>query len=211
MEVTKEMLNQALAQRIGKETFEKLSQSAVAVVGLGGLGSHIAVMLARSGVGKLFLVDFDTVDITNLNRQAYRISDIGRPKTEALQGILREINPYIEVATAHCKVNEKNAAALFGSYSIVCEAFDVAEEKAMLVNTLLEQCPNTTVISGVGMAGSGSSNDITTKRVMRRLYLCGDGKSDVAQGLGLTAPRVTVCAGHQGNMAVRLILGEEES
>lgn len=65
---------------------EKFSNARVAVAGLGGLGSNIAVMLARSGIGHLLLVDFDTVDVTNLNRQMYMIPHLGRPKAEALAG-----------------------------------------------------------------------------------------------------------------------------
>ena len=209
--VTEEILQEAVAKRIGQKAFERLQQSAVAVAGLGGLGSHIAVMLARSGVGKLFLVDFDTVDISNLNRQVYRINDIGRSKTEAMAEIIGEINPYTVVETLQTRVSTANVGKLFGDYSIVCEAFDVAEEKAMLVNTLLEQCPNTVIISGIGMAGYGSSNEIVTKQSMKRLYLCGDGHSDSGHGPGLTAPRVTLCAAHQGNMALRLIMGETEA
>lgn len=209
--ITKEALEETLAKRIGRNAFDRLHSAAVAVAGLGGLGSHIAIMLARSGIGKLFLVDFDVVDISNLNRQAYRLIDVGKSKTEAMVNLLREVNPYTAVEAVQTRVTAENAKALFEAYPIVCEAFDVAEEKAMLVNTLLEQCPNTVVISGVGMAGYGSGNEIVTKRVMEHLYLCGDGYSDGCNGPGLIAPRVLLCAAHQGNMALRLILGETEA
>lgn len=109
----------------------------MAVAGLGGLGSNIAVMLARSGVGHLFLVDFDVVDVTNLNRQAYSASHIGKPKTEAIKDIIAEINPYLDVEVCCKTVDENNAEELFGSYDIVCEAFDRAENKSMLISFLL--------------------------------------------------------------------------
>ncbi|UWP58061.1 sulfur carrier protein ThiS adenylyltransferase ThiF [Ruminococcus gauvreauii] len=207
---SREELDQAKDQRFSPEVHKKLKDSKVAVAGLGGLGSNIAVMLTRSGIGHLHLVDFDSVDVTNLNRQAYMTSHLGMKKTAALAQILREINPYLRITTRTVYVTGKNAAELFGMYPIVCEAFDRPENKAMLVNTLLETCPRTTVVAGSGMAGYGSSNSIITRRAMSRLYICGDGHSDVNDGIGLMAPRVAVCAGHQANMVIRLILGQKD-
>lgn len=202
---TKQELDSAFDARFPEEFHRAVSGARVAIAGLGGLGSNLAVMLTRCGVGHLFLVDFDRVDITNLNRQAYRIPHLGQYKTDALPSILREINPYLEVETRCVRVSEANAAELFGSYSLVCEAFDRPENKAILVNTLLSKCPHTTIVSGSGMAGYGEANTIQTTRVMRRLYVCGDRTTDVNDGIGLMAPRVAVCAGHQANQVIRLI------
>lgn len=204
--ISKEELDLAFDARFSIEIKEKLSNAYVAVAGLGGLGSNIAVMLARSGVGHLFLVDFDKVDITNLNRQVYRIPHIGQYKTDAIKNILSEINPYLDIKTSCTKVTQENAVKLFGSYPIVCEAFDRPENKAMLTSILLSNCPDTNVITGNGMAGYGSCNDIKTEQKMNRLYVCGDNKSDINDGLGLMAPRVAVCAGHQANKVIQLIL-----
>lgn len=179
------------------------------IAGLGGLGSHIAVMLARTGIGTLHLVDFDVVDLTNLNRQQYFLPQLGQEKTHALCQLLRQINPYLTLLPQTVRVTEENAGELFREDPILCEAFDQPEQKAMLVSTVLEQCPNTTVISGSGMAGYGSANDIHSRKAARRLYLCGVETTDLAPFRGLMAPRVSVCAGHQANLAVRLILGEE--
>lgn len=206
---SKEMLEAAFDERFPQTIKQKLQKARVAIAGLGGLGSNIAVMLARSGVGHLLLVDFDTVDTTNLNRQAYRIPHLGLPKTQALSQILREINPYIDLETRCLRITSENAAAVFGSYPIVCEAFDSAANKAMLVNTLLERCPDTILVSGNGMAGYGDCNAIATRRTMRRLYVCGDAETDIGDGMGLMAPRVAVCAGHQANLVIQLILQEQ--
>ena len=84
-----------LAARHTPPVHEHIRQGAVAIAGLGGLGSHIAVMLARAGIGKLLLVDFDTVEISNLNRQHYTVRHLGMPKTEALAMQLQEINPFV--------------------------------------------------------------------------------------------------------------------
>lgn len=209
--VTREQLEQAMDQRFSKEVYEKFKQARICIAGLGGLGSNIAIMLARSGIGTLKLIDFDVVDITNLNRQAYRIEHIDRPKTEALREIIGEINPYIKIEVIQKKVTEENLAELFTGEQLVCEAFDNPEYKAMLVNYLLEQQPETIVVSGSGMAGVGSSNQICTRQKMKRLYVCGDEESDAYAGMGLLSPRVSICAGHQANMLLRLILGEKES
>lgn len=109
---------------------EKFSNARVAVAGLGGLGSNIAVMLARSGIGHLLLVDFDTVDVTNLNRQMYMIPHLGRPKAEALPDILCQINPYLEYESVCVKVTPENVKQLFEMYPIVCEAFDKPDQKS---------------------------------------------------------------------------------
>ena len=209
--VTREQLEQAMDQRFSKEVYEKFKQARICIAGLGGLCSNIAIMLARSGIGTLKLIDFDVVDITNLNRQAYRIEHIDRPKTEALREIIGEINPYIKIEVIQKKVTEENLAELFTGEQLVCEAFDNPEYKAMLVNYLLEQQPETIVVSGSGMAGVGSSNRICTRQKMKRLYVCGDEESDAYAGMGLLSPRVSICAGHQANMLLRLILGEKES
>ena len=178
----------------------------MAVAGLGGLGSNIAVMLARSGIGHLFLVDFDVVDVTNLNRQMYFISHLGLPKTEALPQILYQINPYLICESMRIKVTPENVRELFKEYPIVCEAFDKPDQKAMLVRELLMQCPETIVVSGNGMAGYGDTNDICTSQKMRRLYVCGDQKTDVGGGIGLMAPRVAACAAHEANKVIQLIM-----
>lgn len=208
---TEEEYAQALIERHTRPVYEKLRSARVAIAGLGGLGSNIAVSLTRAGVGELLLVDFDRVEISNLNRQQYDIGDLGRLKTEALRERLLKINPYVTVKTRTTRIDSANVAEIFGSYNIVCEALDKATAKAMLINALLTQCPQTHIISGSGMAGYHSANTITTRRVFERLYLSGDGVTDMAKANGLMAPRVAVCANHEANMALRLILGATDT
>lgn len=206
---TEEDFKKALIERHTYPVYEKLHNASIAIAGLGGLGSNIAVSLTRAGIGKLFLVDFDKVDMSNLNRQQYLVSDLGRNKTEALKERLLKINPYTQIDILTTRVTEENAAEIFKDYPIVCEAFDRAENKAMLINTLLSETDKT-IVAGSGMAGYLSSNMITTKKVMDRLYLCGDRVTDSAAVNGLMAPRVAICANHEANMILRLILGETE-
>ena len=197
----------ALEERHGKELQSAIGKASVAVCGLGGLGSNVAAALARAGVGRLHLIDFDSVDITNLNRQQYDADQIGMEKTAALKKNLLRIAPYVEIETDAVRITEENAGQLLAGDDIVCEAFDSAEDKAMLVNFVLENMPEKYIVAASGMAGISSSNAIRTRRVGERFYLCGDGKSDVDEGLGLIAPRVMLCAAHQANMILRIIAG----
>ena len=208
--LSEQEMDALLIERHGIEYHRKIKSAHVAVAGLGGLGSNVAVMLARAGVGSLHLVDFDRVDDSNLNRQIYKMKHLGMKKTEALTEEIWEINPYIRIAADTVKVTEENAGEIFAADAIICEAFDAAENKAMLVSTLLSRLPETVIVAGSGMAGFGSGNRIRTRKRMRRLYLCGDETSDIADGICLMAPRVTLCAAHQANMILRLILGETE-
>ncbi len=209
MPAAEELENMMMARHT-PTVHQKLKQGRVAIAGLGGLGSNIAVMLARIGVGQLLLVDFDIVEPSNLNRQSYYIRHLGMPKTLALKEQLAEINPFIRVETQTIRVDAENVVKLFGGYSILCEAFDKPEVKAMLVSTALANLPHITVVAASGMAGFSSSNRITTTRPMKRLYMCGDLATAAEPGMGLLAPRVQICAGHQANMILRLLVGQAE-
>lgn len=203
-------LESMMAARHTPKVHSKAKAAKVAIAGLGGLGSNIAIMLARTGVGNLLLVDFDVVEPSNLNRQSYYISHLGLPKTIAMQQQIKEINPFIDVKIKTVRVEEANIVELFTGYDIVCEAFDNPNSKAVLVNTVLERLPGTKIVSASGMAGYTSSNLIKTERRMKNLYLCGDFENGAGIGNGLMAPRVQICAGHEANMILRLILGLEE-
>ena len=196
--------------RHGKERQERFLSSAVAICGLGGLGSNIATALARAGVGRLILIDFDRVDVTNLHRQQYKAEQVGRFKTDALAENLLEISPYIEIEKHTVRINEDNAIGLLGDANIICEAFDSAEAKAMLVNTVLEAMPRKYLIAASGMAGLGSANSISTRRISKRFYLCGDEKSDVENEISLVSTRVMLCAAHQAHMVLRILANEFE-
>ena len=200
----------ALVARHGIELHKRFSSATVAVCGLGGLGSNIAIALARAGIGKLILIDFDRVDITNLHRQQYKANQIGRYKTAALAENLLEIAPYTEVKTVTVKITEDNFRDFLKDVDIVCEAFDNAESKAMLVNSVLEQLPECYLVAASGMAGMDTPNTIKTRKIMKRFYLCGDEVSDVASTIGLVAPRVMLCAAHQAHTILRILAGKYE-
>lgn len=205
---SREAMQKALEDRIGKFLTEKFSRGVVAVCGLGGLGSNIAISLARSGVGKLILVDFDRVDMGNLNRQQYKVSQLGMEKPTALFENLREIAPYVEIE-AHCtKLDETNFSSILSSAQVICEAFDVPEDKSKLANFVLENLRDKVLISSSGMAGIDSANKIKTRKIAENFYICGDGVSDVDIHGTLFAPRVMLCAAHQSHLALQVIAGQ---
>ena len=129
-------LNVTSLQDIPRGSTKKLKGSVVGIAGLGGLGSAVATALARIGVGTLILVDFDVVEPSNLNRQQYFIHQVGMPKVEALRENLSRINPYVRIQTFPEKLDRNNAERIFKKAMVVVEAFDRAEEKAMLINVL---------------------------------------------------------------------------
>ncbi len=208
---TKEEMAEALKNRHGQKLQERFSQAAVAVCGLGGLGSNIAVSLARAGIGRIVLIDFDRVDITNLHRQQYKANQVGEYKTDALLSNLTEIAPYTKLSAHTVRISEDNAANLLKDVDIICEAFDNPEAKAMLVNTVLDLLPEKFLVAASGMAGLGSANDIKTRKISERFFLCGDGISDAAHGIGLVSSRVMLCAAHQAHMVLRILSGERDA
>lgn len=199
---------EALEERHGMALQQKFSGATVAVCGLGGLGSHIATTLARAGVGTLILIDYDRVDITNLHRQQYKADQIGKYKTDAMAEILKEIAPYTEVKLITGKITRNNCAAFLAGADVVCEAFDRAEEKAMLTDCVMELLSDSYLVAASGMAGIGTPNSIRTRSVAKRFYLCGDEESDVDDVGSLIAPRVMLCAAHQALTTLRILAGE---
>ena len=204
-----ELKEEDLLKRNVKGISKKLKKTRVCILGLGGLGSNVAVLLTRSGIGYLKLVDFDIVEASNLNRQQYRVSHIGMKKTEAMKSIIKEINPFVETDILDIKVDRENIYSTVGDIEIVVEAFDRAETKAMILEELLTD-KNKIVVSASGMAGLGSANEIVTKKIKDNFYLIGDNYSDYEEYSGIMSTRVMICAAHQANVVLRLILGEEK-
>jgi len=189
---------------------QKIRTSVVGIAGLGGLGSAIAIALARIGVGKLILVDFDVVEPSNLNRQQYFTHQIGMPKVEALQKNIAMINPYVKIETFLEKLDRNNMERIFKEAEVVVEAFDRAEEKAMLINAVSEKMPDKYIVAASGVAGYGDNNEIKTVGFSSKIFIVGDQKTAAQPGIGLMAPRVGIAAHHQANTVLRILLGEEK-
>lgn len=207
----KEELEALMVARHTPGVHKRMKKSTVGIAGLGGLGSAVAIALARIGVGTLILVDFDIVEPSNLNRQHFFIDQIGKAKTEAMKEILASINPYVKVFTHRIELNRMNIPQLFKMADIIIECFDRAEEKAMILETAAELLPDTFIIGASGLAGYGDSNSIKTWRITGKIYLIGDLEKAAEPGRGLMAPRVGIAAHHQANLAVSLLIDPEKT
>ena len=188
---------------------ERLKFGCVGVMGLGGLGSAVAVALVRMGVGKLRLADYDVVDPTNLNRQQYFFDQVGMRKTEAMRINLNRMNPYVAVELIEERLTEENICTFFTGVDVLVECFDDPVMKASGMRAAMTCLKGVKYVGASGVAGYGDSNLIRTERVSPAVYVVGDHVSAAAPGQGLMAARVGIAAHHQANLAVRILLGEE--
>lgn len=195
----------ASVRNFGQDYYRLFSQSTIGIAGIGGLGSCVAGSLARAAIGKLVIADFDIVEMSNINRQQYFLHQIGKYKTEALTETLKQINPCLQIQSHRLKLTAENIPQTFADCEIICECFDLPDQKQMLVETVLNKMPEKIIVSASGMAGFGRSNDIVTKQINDRLYLIGDGVSAIGNGIGLYAARVAIAANHQANKVLELL------
>jgi sulfur carrier protein ThiS adenylyltransferase len=204
-----EELEALLAARHTPGVHERVKRAAVGIAGLGGLGSTAAVALARTGVGRLVLADFDVVEPSNLNRQQYFVDQIGRLKAEALAEILLRINPSVALETHAVRLTPANVPAIFRDVDVLVEAFDRADQKAMLLDAFASAFPDRPLVMASGLAGHGPGGAIGVRRLGRNVHIVGDGTSAAEPGRGLMAPRVGIAAHLQANTVLRLLLGDE--
>ncbi|MCK9612699.1 MAG: sulfur carrier protein ThiS adenylyltransferase ThiF [Bacteroidales bacterium] len=186
-----------------------LSKKSVGIAGCGGLGSNCAVALARVGIGKLVICDFDIVVESNLNRQYFFYSQIDMKKSFALKENIKNINPFIVVEAHDIKLEHNNIPSFFQHCDVIVEAFDRADMKQMIIETVLDEMPETPLVCGIGLAGWGNSNAIKMKQT-GNLYVCGDGDSEVTEDSPPLAPRVGIVANMQANTVIEILLNESK-
>jgi sulfur carrier protein ThiS adenylyltransferase len=189
-----------------KEISTHLSKFRVGIAGAGGLGSNCAVALARSGVGTLVICDFDIIESPNLNRQYYFTRQVGQLKVSALKENIERINPSVNVIACSQKLNEKNIACIFEGCDMIVEAFDRADAKEMLIETLQTEMKDVPLVVGSGMAGWGMNDSIHFRKIDDTLFVCGDETSDSADGTPLLAPRVGIVANKQANTVIEILM-----
>ena len=186
-----------------------LQTKTIGIAGCGGLGSNCAVALARVGVGKLIIADFDVVEKNNLNRQYYFFDQIGEKKVIALKDNIKKINPEVNVRAYDIKLNPESLIKIFSSCDIIVEAFDLAEMKQMIIETVLSEMPGKPIISGLGVAGWGDNNSIKTRQI-GDLYICGDEKTETSENMPPMAPKVGIVANMQANLVLEIILSRRK-
>jgi sulfur carrier protein ThiS adenylyltransferase len=189
------------------EIKQKLSSKTVGIAGAGGLGSNCAVALARVGIGKLIIADFDIIVESNLNRQYFFFDQIGQKKVHALRDNIRKINPDTIIESHDIKLDPDNIVKIFSGCDVIVEAFDLAETKEMIIETVLEKFPGKKLVTGNGLAGWGKNNLIRTEE-NDQLYICGDQTLEVSDELPPLAPRVGIVANMQANQVLEILLGE---
>ncbi len=134
---------------IGKNNVEKIAFKRVTIVGVGGVGGYVATLLARAGVEKMRIIDFDTVSPSNFNRQVVAVKgNEGRLKVEALKDILLSINEDIEVDAVAQKLDKDNVSSLLKNSDIVIDAIDIVKDKVALIIYCKKH--NINVISAMG-------------------------------------------------------------
>jgi len=156
-----------LVSRHTPHVYERLKNSFVGIAGVGGLGSNIAVSLARMGVGRIRFADFDVVEPSNLNRQHYFIDQIGQKKVYALYNTLLRINPYLEYEPMDLFLDNSNYYNVFNNVDIVIEAFDKAEEKSKFASYVLTHLKDKPFIAASGVAGLDDTSNIEIRRIER--------------------------------------------
>jgi sulfur carrier protein ThiS adenylyltransferase len=194
------------AQYYTEKQYAAIRKTTIGIAGAGGLGSNCAVCLVRSGFEKFVIADFDIVEASNLNRQAYGHGDIGKPKVTCLEESLRRINPGISVEARQVKLDTENAVTIYGPCDVVIEAFDKAENKAWFVNLFLPTAR--LVVSASGIAGHGNSDRIATRRVRENFFLIGDGVSGVDSDRRPLSPCVTIAAAKQADAVLSWVLSK---
>jgi len=206
---TEDEMQSLLAARHTPGVHDIVSRAKVGIMGLGGLGTVVAGALARIGVGKLILADYDTVEPSNLNRQQYSISQIGIPKTTALKDNLQQMNPYIVIETVDNRLTEGSIPEIFNEVDVLAECFDDPAMKAAAMRAVLTYMPHIGYVGASGLAGYGDNNAIVTQKIHDHVYIIGDGTSAAGPGQGLMAPRVGIAAHHQANQILRILLKKD--
>ena len=202
----KEHLEHLLCCRQGKNITDILKNSKVVICGCGGLGSHVAISLARTGLGNIKLIDFDVVEPSNINRQYYFIDQIGRYKTDALKENINKINPYIHVETKNVMLDNENIINEVAGFQVIVECFDNTKSKLMLMENCIKKLPHSFIIGASGVAGYFDTDIIKIKKLGKNILIVGDFENEASEDLPLMAPRVTACASIQANETIKYLL-----
>lgn len=191
---------------MNRETLRSIvSKATIGIAGAGGLGSNCAASLVRSGVRRLIIADFDRVSEANLDRQFFFFDQIGRLKVDALAENLRRIDPKINIETHPIRLDADSIRTIFADCDIIVEAFDNAESKAIIAETVLTAFPEKHLVSASGLAGIGNLEDI---HVVHRgkLHLCGDFTREVGPESPPIAPRVAIVANFEADIVLQLLI-----
>jgi sulfur carrier protein ThiS adenylyltransferase len=184
-----------------------LKKCTVGIAGCGGLGSTCAVNLARAGIGKLVIADYDIVTRENLERQYYFNDQIGMLKVHALKSNIHRIDPSISVKAFDLKLCSSDVIELFAGCDVIVEAFDKAEMKQMIIETTFNNMPAKSLVAGIGLAGYGMTDTLKVYRT-GNLIICGDQKTEIGEETPLMAPRVGIVSNMQANEVLTILMSK---
>lgn len=188
---------QGIAVYLGEARLRHLQSVTVGIAGAGGLGSNCAMLLVRSGFKRFVVVDFDRVDGSNLNRQAYGADQIGQHKVAALARNLLAVNPDLVIDQRTVRVTPDNMETMFAGCDAVIEAFDDPQCKRGLVEALVPT--GMLVVAASGIGGHGDADAIVTRRVRSNLIVIGDMETECSMEHPPFAPRVALAAAKQAD------------
>lgn len=183
---------------------EKLKKAKVSILGCGGLGSNIAMTLARAGVGELYLYDFDTIEYSNLNRQNYTLDELGGDKAELTKKKIESTLPYVKCHSQNIYLTTENMDTIVDNTDIFIEAFDNKESKTMLFDYFVGR-KDKYLITGTGVSGLGELSDIKIKQI-NNVTLIGDFTSNPDEGLYLAY--VGIIANLEALTAIKILTGD---
>jgi sulfur carrier protein ThiS adenylyltransferase len=198
-----ENLTEFLQDKLGTEYVKKAASVKIGIAGCGGLGSNCANSLIRSGIINLRLVDFDTVETGNLDRQFFFTRQKGMPKAQALLKNLLEINSLAVIDIVEEKLTRNNISEIFKGCAIIIEALDREEDKAMLIECLLTE--KELIVSSSGIAGYGRSDRIKVNRIKHNLIIIGDLTTGINKAKPLS-PAVNIAAAKQADCVVEYLI-----
>lgn len=194
------LTEKGIAVYLGEERLAYLQTITVGIAGAGGLGSNCAMHLVRSGFRRFVLTDFDRIDESNLNRQAYRLDQVGQLKVMALSQNMLAVNPDIDLDIRTVDVTPDNMAAIFMDCDVVIEAFDEPTFKKALVETFLPT--EKLVVAASGIGGTGNSDAIKTRRVRDNFYMIGDMETECSMDNPPFSPKVAIAAAKQADVVL---------
>lgn len=199
-------LEEGLQRYFSNEELRRLAEARVGIAGAGGLGSNVAVILVRSGIRRLRIIDGDTVEPSNLNRQFFWPADVGMPKATALRARLLELEPGLDCEAVAQWLEPGAAPVHFAGCDIVVEALDEAGIKAALCRSLLGSGFFVVGASGIGGSGGAGALPMTIRTLGPSFVCVGDFSTDVASGHLPLAPRVMQAAALQADVVLARLL-----
>ena len=188
----------------------RLITSRVLIIGMGGLGSPVAIYLAAAGIGTLVLVDYDTVELSNLQRQVvHRTADVGRPKVESARDHLLELNPHIDIITINGQLDGAALEEQVRLADVVVDASDNFETRFALNAACVRQC--TPLVSGAAIRMEGQVTVFHNERPDAPCYRClyreEEGGGDTCSLTGVLAPVVGIIGTVQATEVIKVLLG----